>query len=102
MLGFWRSPRLSPGSLMPTEPLDDPPAVPGPVTVLLVDDEDSVREYTRKVLELTVYAVLPANGADAAERLFRRNPDRVSLVLTDVMMPGRTGPELARALWAIR
>jgi DNA-binding NtrC family response regulator len=86
-----------PGSMMPTEPHADPPGA-----ILLVDDEDGVREYARKVLELAGYTVQPAESADAAERLFRRDPAGVALLLTDVIMPGRTGPELARDLRAIR
>src|SRR4051812_36051783 len=90
------------GSTMPPEQPARPPAAPGPVTVLVVDDEDGVREYVRRVLELAGYAVLPAGCPREAERLFRADPGRVALVLTDVVMPGRSGPELARDLRAIR
>lgn len=78
-----------------------PSAEPRP-TVLVLEDEEAVRDYVRTVLEMSGYAVLPAAGADEAERLFRSDPARVALVLTDVLMPGRTGPELARDLWAVR
>jgi DNA-binding NtrC family response regulator len=86
---------------MPT-PEDDPTSRPGPVTVLLVDDEDGVREYVRRALELAGYRVLDAASADAAERLFRADPGRVGLLLTDVIMPGRCGTELARDLRTLR
>src|SRR5690242_16025166 len=87
---------------MPPEPTLAPPGVPGPVSILLVEDEDAVREYARNVLELGGFVVVPVNGADAAERAFAADPDRFRLVLTDVQMPGRTGPELARDLRAVR
>ena len=83
-------------------PVDPRTAAPRPLTVLLAEDEDGVRAFVRQVLEQAGYAVLPAADADEAERTFRTDPDRVGLLLTDVLMPGRTGPELAAALRAVR
>jgi DNA-binding NtrC family response regulator len=87
---------------MPVDPRPAPPAPPGPLTVLLAEDEDGVRAFVRQVLEQAGYAVIQAADADEAERVFRRDPDRVGLLLTDVVMPGRTGPQLAAALQAVR
>ncbi len=89
-------------SPMPT-PLDGTRAVrPKAVeeTVLLVEDEDMVRKVVRRTLLGQGYKVVEAaNGAEALA-LALEDPERISLVLTDVMMPAMGGPELARQLWA--
>jgi CheY-like chemotaxis protein len=69
----------------------------GTQTVLVVDDEKGVRELARKLLQLQGYTVLIAADADEALRLFEGNPS-IDLVLTDVAMPGGTGPELITRL----
>jgi len=72
-----------------------PAAMRGNETVLLVEDEPHVLDVTRRVLEELGYRVLAAtNGAHALERL--ADPGPVDLLLTDVVMPGMDGPELAR------
>ena len=69
-------------------------------TVLLVEDEDMVRKVVRRTLVGQGYKVVEAaNGTEALE-LALEDPGRISLVLTDVMMPAMGGPELARRLWA--
>ena len=70
----------------------------GSETVLLVEDEDEVRRLVRRVLESSGYIVLEArNGADAmSEARLRTGP--IHLLLTDVVMPRMSGPELARQL----
>jgi CheY-like chemotaxis protein len=75
---------------------------PGPLTVLLAEDEDGVRAFVRQVLEHAGHTVAAVSDADAAERAFRADPGRFDLLLTDVLMPGRTGPELADALRCVR
>ena len=68
-------------------------------TVLLVEDEDMVRKVVRRTLVGQGYKVMEAaNGTEALE-LAMADPGRISLVLTDVMMPSMGGPELARRLW---
>ncbi len=67
----------------------------GSETVLLVEDEDLVREVVRQALELHGYRVVEArNGKEGLDR-FERNPTDIDLIVTDVMMPQLTGPELA-------
>jgi PAS domain S-box-containing protein len=74
-------------------PIDGP--LEGDETVLLVEDEQSVRELTAKFLEEFGYSVLEAcNGADAI-RLASSTRKPIHLVLTDVVMPEMNGPELA-------
>jgi CheY-like chemotaxis protein len=66
-------------------------------TVLVVEDEDGVRVLTRKLLERQGYTVLVAANVADARRLFAANP-AIDLILTDVVMPGASGPELTRQL----
>lgn len=67
-------------------------------TVLLVEDEEAIREFVRVVLEQAGYQVIPAIDGEHALNLFRSQPNDIDLVLTDVVMPRRTGPELAAEL----
>jgi CheY-like chemotaxis protein len=71
-----------------------------PETVLLVEDEASVRQLSKRILDSAGYRVLEAANGDDAERLFARHGDSIDLVVTDVMMPGCGGPELLRRLLA--
>ncbi len=73
-------------------------AVGGTETVLLVEDEDSVRQLVRETLESRGYRVLEAaNGADALT-LAATHPDPIHLIITDVVMPGLNGHELVQQL----
>ena len=68
----------------------------GGETILLVEDDPSVRRMAAEVLLSTGYRVLVApSGADAL-RIAAKHEGRLDLLLTDVVMPGMTGPELAR------
>ncbi len=67
----------------------------GTETILVVEDEASVREVTARILTRLGYRVVTANGAGHARRVLAdRSNDTPNLMLTDVMMPGMTGPEL--------
>jgi PAS domain S-box-containing protein len=71
-------------------------------TVLLVEDEDVVRDLARRVLERHGYTVFAcAHGAEAVE-LSERHDGRIDLLLTDVVMPGLRGYEVARMVAATR
>ncbi len=77
-------------------------AVGGTETVLLVEDEDSVRQLVRETLESRGYRVLEAaNGTDALT-LAAAHSDSIHLVITDVVMPGLNGHELVQQLQAAR
>lgn len=67
-------------------------------TVLLVDDEQPMAEVGRTLLEQHNYRVLVANNAESALGLYMQHQLLVRIVLTDVMMPGMSGLELARVL----
>jgi CheY-like chemotaxis protein len=70
--------------------------------VLLVEDDETVRQVTRRALEEGGYRVLEAaNGADALAQLSGTD-GRIGLVLTDVVMPGMSGRELAERLAELR
>ncbi len=75
---------------------------PLPATILLVEDEAAVREVTREALEMAGYRVLEAGGPEAAMRIVSDPSAEIDLLLTDVVMPGMSGPELARHVSATR
>lgn len=66
--------------------------------ILLVEDEPAVRSLARRILERAGYAVLDAPSGDEALAIFARDGGRVRLVVTDVVMPGLRGPDLAAEL----
>jgi two-component system, cell cycle sensor histidine kinase and response regulator CckA len=70
----------------------------GSEVVLLVDDEEAVRSLTRRILKSKGYNVLEAGSGDDALERARKYPGRIDLLLTDVVMPGQSGPEIAQAL----
>ena len=74
----------------------------GRETVLLVEDDPSVRAVVAEVLTQQGYRVLRAPDGQAALELARGHPAAINLLLTDVVMPGMTGRELAEALTAVR
>ncbi|MCL4233382.1 MAG: response regulator, partial [Deltaproteobacteria bacterium] len=74
---------------------------PGHGTILLVEDEDLVRRFTRRSLIAAGYTVIDAPDADAALGAFRDAAGAVDLLVTDVVMPRTSGAELFRRLHAI-
>jgi PAS domain S-box-containing protein len=84
------------------------PAVPtvetfqGAETVLLVEDADALRKLTHMLLEQHGYRVLAAaNGAEALLKT-QEKPERINLLLTDVIMPGLNGRALAERLGSLQ
>jgi DNA-binding response OmpR family regulator len=66
--------------------------------VLVVDDEPTLRSVIRRSLLREGYEVLVAEDGPRALALSRAHPTHIDLLITDVVMPGLTGPELAREL----
>jgi PAS domain S-box-containing protein len=77
-------------------------SAPGKETVLLVEDEDIVRSLTERVLVAGGYRVLSASHGQEALDLLATAGGEVDLLLTDVVMPGMSGTELAECLTAAR
>jgi len=67
-------------------------------TVLIVEDEESIRAATVATLELNGYRTLTAVDGIEARAVFQEHQARIRLVLTDLMMPRRDGPRLIREL----
>jgi CheY-like chemotaxis protein len=85
---------------------DREPPVPTEVdpaeTILLVDDEPQVRGFVRRALEEHGYRVLETSAVDEALALGASYPGRIHLLLTDVVLPGMSGPQLAARLAPLR
>lgn len=64
-------------------------------TILLVEDEDFVRNVTREILRAAGYRVLVAGDSAAAARRYDEFRAEVDLLLTDMILPGENGAELA-------
>jgi len=73
----------------------------GRETILLVEDEESVRKVTQRILDAHGYRVLSAASPMEAELLFQQYQGDISLLLTDIIMPGCTGVELHQRLHAL-
>jgi CheY-like chemotaxis protein len=70
--------------------------------ILLIDDDASVLDVTKRMLEHLGYQVIPASNPLDALDLFRGSPDRFDLVITDLSMPHMAGDDLAREIQGIR
>ena len=73
----------------------------GTETVLLVDDEDFVRELGARILTKHGYTVLQAQNGREALDLFRKERSQISLVILDLIMPEMGGPECLKELLKI-
>src|SRR5262249_10115009 len=87
----------------PATPLVGSEAAPlevpgGTETVVLVEDEDGVRELAQEILEMQGYAVLTAASPARAEEISRAHAGPIDLLMTDVVMPGMSGRSLAERL----
>jgi len=70
----------------------------GGETILVVEDQPATAQITRILLESWGYHVLEAHGGIEAIAIFEQNGDTIHLLLTDIIMPGVNGIELAREL----
>ena len=72
-------------------------SVPNPETVLVIEDEDSLRRLLCQTLRNQGYSVLEAGRSEAAQEVWKANRAGISLVLADIILPGgMTGWDLAR------
>lgn len=74
----------------------------GTETVLLVEDEEGVRELTKEYLEICGYKVLVAEDGHAAVAIVSKHSGPIDLMMTDIVMPGISGSELAQKITALR
>jgi two-component system cell cycle sensor histidine kinase/response regulator CckA len=97
---------LFPACDKPVEIRADQPVMregqPAQGTVLVVDDEQGMRNLARAILEKCGYSVLTAGDGGDAMRVFRRHAGNVAAILLDLTMPGMSGEETAAQLLRIR
>ena len=74
----------------------------GSGTILLVEDEDGVRMVAKRILCMHGYAVLEADSGEQALELSESHQGPIDLAITDVVMPGMSGTEMAKQLSASR
>jgi PAS domain S-box-containing protein len=85
-----------------------PPSLPasgaptGSETVLLVEDEDAIRDLAQEILRMNGYVVLAAASCEDALRLAAQHPGPVHLLMTDVIMPQMDGRRLAQQIAPLR
>ncbi len=87
-------PRVDESAISLIEPRPDSRVASGSETILLVEDEETLRELTAELLRSGGYRVLVAESGEAALAMLRQS-DTVHLLLTDVIMSGMSGSELA-------
>jgi two-component system, cell cycle sensor histidine kinase and response regulator CckA len=97
-------PRAARTAVPGTRPGVGPPAAvqTGTETVLLVEDEDRVRELATEILQRFGYRVLPEGDASGALARAERHGGPIELLLTDVVLPDMSGRELASRLRTVR
>ncbi len=88
---------------LPTSALGETAATPGGTeTVLVVEDQEEVRRFTSDVLRHYGYTVLVAASGDEALTVLSEHSGDVDIIVTDLVMPGMTGRELADRVAAAR
>jgi len=74
----------------------------GSETILVAEDNAEARSFLTEVLSVSGYTVIEAVDGDEALRAFSDNKDRIALVVSDVVMPGRNGGELREEIQKIK
>jgi two-component system, cell cycle sensor histidine kinase and response regulator CckA len=82
------------------EVVELPAAGKGSETILLVEDEEAVRELAKRILAAKGYSVVAAKSTKEAEQFAEKHGGKIHLLLTDIIMPGTSGRELAQRITA--
>lgn len=90
------------GIITPRSPVSSQSKFMGEETILLVEDEPSLLTATRDILEIYGYHVLEANGGSSAIDLCENYGGPIHLMVTDVVMPRMSGPDLALKVHPMR
>jgi CheY-like chemotaxis protein len=93
-------PRASASAALRESPAAPETTPTGRETILLVEDDDQVRGFARRVLESKGYTVLEASHPEAGLATAQQQGGAIDLLLTDVIMPGMSGPEMAERITA--
>jgi two-component system cell cycle sensor histidine kinase/response regulator CckA len=87
----------------PAEKLDSSPSMAvfprGNETIMVVEDDNTVREMIMDILSQSGYRVYSASSGKETLKIWEKYGDSVQLLITDVVMPGMSGLELAKKLW---
>jgi two-component system cell cycle sensor histidine kinase/response regulator CckA len=74
----------------------------GKAMILIVEDDVGIRELTSKVLSRYGYAVMSASGGEEAREVSEKHEGVIDVLLSDVVMPGMSGPMVAEMLTKMR
>jgi CheY-like chemotaxis protein len=77
-------------------------SIGGSETILLVEDEEGLRALALRILQSRGYKVLESKSPEDAVQIGKRHSERIDLMLTDVVMPGMSGPDIAEHLAFLR
>jgi CheY-like chemotaxis protein len=94
-------PRIGAEVVPEAVPRSTPAVRTGKETILVVEDENTVRQLAVRYLESFGYSTVQARNGEEALRVYQRSEKKIDLVLSDIVMPNMGGPELADQLRAI-
>jgi CheY-like chemotaxis protein len=80
------------------EAFDIRPPQGGTETILLVDDEDSIRDFASQVLHRFGYTILTASSGEEALEIYLQKPRKIDLVIMDIGMPGMGGHQCLKEI----
>jgi hypothetical protein len=95
-------PQSGPACVVPLDAAGETASGRGSETILLVEDDETVRALARRILEGCGYLVLEAQSAGDALVLCEKHKGNIDVLLTDVVMPRMSGRELAERLGSLR
>jgi two-component system cell cycle sensor histidine kinase/response regulator CckA len=91
-------PRTSEGGMKTVTAPVEPDHGRGHGTILLVEDDDPVRQIIRTVLEQDGYTVVESRNGAEALGVFTQDPGRINLLITDLVLPGMSGAQIAETI----